>query len=132
MQYKLIIPGTLPNLNDYLKAERQTYRAGGKFSTRGNDLKHDTQDLIIYQIRKQLKGVHIEKPVRLQYKFFEPNQKRDLDNVSAMVHKCLQDSLVLAGILDNDGWKNIRGFTDDFDVDKSKPRIEITIVEVGD
>ena len=93
-------------------------------------MKHNTQDLIIWQIRKQLKGVHIEKPVRLQYKFFEPNQKRDLDNVSAMVHKCLQDSLVLAGILNNDGWKNIKGFTDDFDVDKTNPRIEVVIVEV--
>ena len=132
MQYKLIIPGTLPNLNDYLKAERQTFRSNGSFTTKGNEMKHNTQDLIIWQIRKQLKGVHIEKPVRLEYHFYEPNQKRDLDNVSAMVHKCLQDSLVLSGVLDNDGWKNIKGFTDDFDVDKSKPRIEIIIQEVGD
>jgi len=37
---------------------------------------------------------------------------------------------VLVGILDNDGWKNIKGFTDDFAVDKGSPRIEVVIVEV--
>lgn len=132
MQYKLIIPGTLPNLNDYLKAERQTFRKNGSFTTKGNEMKHDTQEYIIWHIRKQLKGVHIDKPVRLQYMIFEPNQKRDLDNVSAFIHKTVQDSLVLAGVLDNDGWKNIKGFTDDFDVSKENPRIEVVIVEVGD
>jgi len=130
MQYKLTIPGTLPNLNDYLKAERQTIRAGGKFTTRGNELKQTSQDYIIYYIRQQLRGVHITKPVRLNYTIFEPNHKRDLDNVSAFIHKTVQDSLVLVGILDNDGWKNIKGFTDDFAVDKGSPRIEVVIVEV--
>lgn len=130
MQYKLIIPGTLPNLNDYLKAERQTIRVGGKFTTKGNEMKQESQTYIIWHIRKQLKGVHIDKPVRLQYMIFEPNQKRDLDNVSAFIHKTVQDSLVLAGILNNDGWKNIKGFTDDFDVSKDNPRIEVVIVEV--
>lgn len=130
MQYKLIIPGTLPNLNDYLKAERQTFRAGGKFTTRGNEMKQNSQMLIISYIRKQLKGVHITKPVRLNYLFVEGSQKRDLDNICAFGHKVIQDSLVKAGILDNDGWKNIKGFTDDFDVDKKDPRIEVVIVEV--
>ena len=132
MTYKLIIDGTLPNLNDYLKAERQTFRKGGKFTTKGNELKKDTQELIIWAIRQQLRGVHITKPIILKYDFYEPNKKRDLDNISAFAHKTVQDSLVLAGIIDNDGWKNIAGYVDQFYLDGESPRIEILLVEVGD
>lgn len=131
MEHKLIIDGTLPNLNDYLKAERQTFRKGGKFTTKGNELKQNTQDLIIWQIRQQLRGLHINNPVLLKYDFFEPNRKRDLDNISAFAHKVVQDSLVLAEVLKNDGWKEITGYIDQFYLDKNNPRIEVTIVEVG-
>ena len=132
MQYKLIIDGRLPCLNDYLKAERQTIRAKGKFTTKGNEMKHDTQELIIWQIRQQLRGLHITRPVILKYDFWEDSRKRDLDNVSAFAMKVTQDSLVLAGVLDNDGWKNITGFTSQFYLDRENPRIEVTIIEVGD
>lgn len=131
MTYKLIIDGTLPNLNDYLKAERQTFRKGGKFTTKGNELKRDTQEVIIWTIRQQLRGLHIDKPVILKYDFYEPNKRRDLDNISAFAHKVVQDSLVLAGVLKNDGWKEILGYVDQFYCDRENPRIEVTIKEVG-
>jgi len=130
MQYNLIIPGTLPNLNDYLKAERQTFRSKGSFTTKGNEMKKEWQEYVIHYIRQQLKGVHIDKPVRLNYWFMENSMKRDLDNISAFGHKVIQDSLVVAGVIENDGWKNIKGFTDNFALDKADPRIEVTIVEV--
>ena len=132
MEYKLIIDGRLPCLNDYLKAERQTYRKGGKFTTKGNEMKQESQEVIIWRIRQQLRGVHINRQVDLNYHYFEPNKKRDKDNVSAYARKVVQDSLVLAGVLDNDGWKNVHNSSDEFDVDKDMPRIEVTIVEVGD
>ena len=132
LTYKLVINGTLPNLNDYLKAERQTFRKGGSFTTKGNELKKDTQELIIWTIRQQLRGLHIDKPVILKYDFYEPNKRRDLDNISAFAHKVVQDSLVLAGVLKNDGWKEIAGYVDHFYCDRENPRIEVTIVEVGD
>lgn len=133
MQYKLIIDGTFADLNDYIKAERITMRQNGKIvNTKGNILKKESQEYIIWYIRKQLKGLTISKLVFLDYMYYEPNTKRDKDNVSGFFHKVFQDSLVLAGTLSNDGWKNIKGFKDDFDVDKNRPRIEVTIVEVGD
>ena len=131
MEYRLIIDGVLPNLNDYLKAERQVYRAGGGFTTKGNELKKDTQKLIIWRIKQQLRGVRISVPVVFKYSFYEPNKRRDMDNVSAFAHKTVQDSLVLAGVLKNDGWKNIIGYADWFYCDPNNPRIEITITEVG-
>ena len=131
MEHRLIISGRLSDLNDYLKAERQTYRQGNFFTTKGNELKKDTQEFVIWQIRQQLKDLHIKRPVILKYDFYEPNKKRDLDNISAFAHKVIQDSLVLTEVLENDGWKNISGYVDQFYHDKDNPRIEVTIVEVG-
>jgi Holliday junction resolvase RusA-like endonuclease len=130
MQYKVILPGKLPNLNDYLKAERQTFRKNGKFTTKGNEMKQNSQDLIIWQIRQQLRGLHINNQIDIHYMFYEPNPKRDKDNVASFCMKVFQDSLVLAGVIDNDGWKNINGFMHEFAVDKNNPRIEFLLTEV--
>ena len=50
----------------------------------------------------------------------------DKDNI-AFAKKFIQDSLVHAGVLANDGWNQIEGFTDDFAVDPKNPRVEVTI-----
>lgn len=129
MTYKFTIKGQLSNLNDYLKAERVAFRRGGKFTTKGNKLKHDTQNYIITQIRRDLRGLHIDKPIRLHYRFYEPNMKRDLDNVMSFAMKVTQDSLVLAKVIDNDGWKHIYGISAEFYVDSANPRIEVYLIE---
>lgn len=69
--------------------------------------------------------------VFITYHFFEPNSRRDKDNISGYFHKIFQDALVQAGIIETDGWKHIRGMADYFDVDKGYPRIEINIEEVS-
>lgn len=129
MEYKLVIKGTLANLNDYLSAERITIRTPRGITTKGNILKKSTQEKIYPFIYQQLRGVHITKPVTLHYTFYEPNRKRDLDNIASFGMKVIQDSLVHTRVLTNDGWKNICGFTCDFDVDDNDPRIEILIKE---
>ena len=83
MEYQFTIDGTLPNLNDLIAAERQQIRVNGKFTTKGNELKQTNQELVIWHLRKYLRGVHINKPIRIKYTFYEPNRKRDLDNISA-------------------------------------------------
>ena len=125
MTYKFIIQGRLPGLNDYIDALNSNRH-------KGNKLKQDTEDTIIWQIKPQLRGVHIKKPVLIKYDFYEPNKKRDLDNVSSFARKTIQDSLVKMGVLENDGWKNILGSSEQFYCDRKNPRIEVTIVEVGD
>ena len=125
MTYKLTILGRLPGLNEYTAANRTNPYKGGK-------MKSDAEDVVIWQIRQQLKKLHITKPVLLKYDFIEPNKKRDLDNISSFAHKVIQDSLVKTGILVNDGWKEITGYLDQFYCDSKNPRIEVIIVEVGD
>ena len=39
----------------------------------------------------------------------------------------IQDALVQAHTLQNDGWKEITGFSDEFFVDAHNPRIEVEI-----
>ena len=129
MTYKFTIMGTLANLNDYLKAERVSFSKGGKLNTKGNILKHQSQDFIITQIRRDLRGLRISKPVKIHYRFYEPNMKRDLDNVMSFAMKVTQDSLVLAKVLENDGWNNIQGISAEFYVDALKPRIEVFLIE---
>lgn len=130
MEYKFTFYGVLPNLNDYLQGERIPIRKNGKFTTKGNVMKQENQRKIIKILRRDLLGLHIQKPIEITYKFYELNRKRDLDNISAFAHKVIQDALVKAGTIENDGWKHIRGFSDEFYVDSENPRIEITLREV--
>lgn len=123
MQYKLVIEGRLPALNEYILASNSDRH-------RGNRLKKETEEIITGYIMQQLRKVKIEKPVRIDYSWYEPTKKRDLDNISSFGRKCIQDALVRFGVLHNDGWKQIIGFSDLFYIDKEKPRIEILITEI--
>lgn len=65
----------------------------------------------------------ITKPVKLHFTWFVPDHKKDPDNIA--FKKSIMDGLVLAGVIVNDTQRYIKGFTDDFILDKENPRIEI-------
>lgn len=119
---KLIIPGRLPGANDYINAERRNKYAGAM-------MRKETEKRIEWEVRKQLTGIRFERPVMMHYRWFEPNRRRDKDNI-AFAKKFVQDALVSACMLKNDGWEQIAGFSDDFDVDRTNPRVEIEFEEV--
>lgn len=123
MKYLLTINGKLNNLNDYITACRTNAYVGAK-------MKAHNESLVKYSIYEQLRGVRIESPVFMEYHWYEPNKRRDLDNISSFGRKVIQDALVDAGVLANDSWNEIKGFSDQFDVDKAKPRIEVEIKEI--
>lgn len=123
MEYLLIILGTLPNLNDYISAERSHRQKGAK-------MKAASEEVVLYYIMQCMRGVHIENPVYMEYTWVEPNKRRDKDNISSFGRKVIQDALVNAGVLNNDGWKYVVGFSSTFKVDKENPRIEVLIREV--
>ena len=116
MKYKLTIPGLLPGLNEYIDAERSHK---GKY--KAASMKRQAQNVIGYMIRTQLRGVRFTRPVVIRYLWIEPSRRRDKDN---------QDALVETGVLRNDGWSEIEGFTDDFALDPKNPRVEVTIEEM--
>ena len=63
----------------------------------------------------------------MTYRWYEPDGRRDLDNISSFGRKAIQDALVETHVLKNDGWKEIICFKDEFYVDRNNPRIEVEI-----
>lgn len=119
---KFTISGRLPGMNEYTAAQRGNRYGGAK-------MKHSAQSAVERHIRAEMPQP-INRPVRIVYAFYEPNTRRDLDNISGFAHKVIQDALVAAGVLAGDGWKYIKGYTDVFFVDKDNPRIEVELIEV--
>lgn len=79
-------------------------------------------------IRQQLRNVEIKEPVFVNFSWHEPNKKRDLDNIAA-AKKFIFDALQYYGVLKNDGWAYVSGFTDHFFVDSENPRVEVILME---
>lgn len=119
---KLVIPGQFPGLNDLISAERTS-------RYKGAEIKRNAQKVVEFCARKQLRGFRPAGPVWMKYTWYERNRKRDKDNISSFGRKVIQDGLVKAGVLKNDGWKGIEGFSDRFCVDEKHPRVEIEIME---
>lgn len=122
--YTFFIPGKLPGLNELIAENRKHPQAGAK-------LKKDTDYFIGICIKNKLKSLKIEKPVLMRYTWIEPDRRRDRDNI-ASAKKFVQDSLVQVGVLKNDGWNDIVGFEDHFEVNKKEPGVLVEIVEVDD
>ena len=119
MTYAVVIRGRLPSCNEYIDACRRNPYTAAK-------MKKEAQELIGWQIWKLPR---LTKPVMISFRWIEPNARRDIDNV-AFGKKFILDALQEAGKLPNDNRKYVRGFTDEFAVDKADPRIEITIKEI--
>ncbi len=127
MKYTVVIDGEFPTLNEFIDANR--IRRGSW--SKGNQMKRDNQDLINLSLRSQLRGAHIDDPVHLTYRFYCSNRRKDKDNICGYFHKIFQDSLVESQIINNDSWKYITGFKDEFFFDKESPRIEVEIESQG-
>ena len=114
----IVIPGRFASLNEWVDANRRK-----KYT--GNSMKQKDQKIIC----QYLPSVRFKGSIFLTYTFYEPNTRRDKDNISGYFHKVFQDALVQAGVIENDAWRNISGMTDYFMIDKKFPRIEIQIEE---
>lgn len=125
MEYLLVIHARLNNLNDYISAE-------GASRYKGAAMKARNEALVKVAIKQQMRSIRIERPVYMEYTWYECNKRRDLDNISSFGRKVIQDALVQTRVLVNDGWNDIVGFSDQFYVDAANPRIEVLIREVGD
>lgn len=118
----IVIPGKFPTLNELIDANRQNRHSGNK-------LKQESQRRIVDVLVLSDLGQQ-DRPIKLHYRYYEPKANRDMDNVSGFFHKVFQDALVAVGYIPNDNWRYIKGFTDDFYLDRENPRIEITIERI--
>ena len=121
MKQKFIIRGSLPGLNEYINAERTN-------RYKGAELKGRAESIVLHSLRSLGKR-RAEGPVYMVYHWYCADRRRDKDNISSFGRKVIQDALVKAKILENDGWKQIVGFEDRFYVDRKNPRIVVEIEE---
>ena len=117
----LTIGGSLPNLNEYTKANRTNMHVGA-------NMKKQTETMITSFIQQQLRGTKTIDRCTIRFVWVEKDKRRDPDNI-AFAKKFILDALVKNGILKGDGWSCVTGLSDSFMVDKERPRIEVYIEE---
>lgn len=114
----LVIYGKLDGLNNYTRACRSGWQAG-------NRMKKTNEETIGWYIKSQ-KIKPVTGPVRLVFRWYDDG-KRDVDNI-AFAKKFILDALVKNQILEDDNQKIVKGFLDEFYIDKTNPRIEVEIL----
>ena len=70
------------------------------------------------------------KKIFLVFTWIEPNRRRDPDNIAAGGRKLILDAMVVAGVIQDDSWKYVRGWKDKFFTDKQKPGVVVKIISL--
>lgn len=112
------IPGRLPGLNEMNWQDRCGYRRGSKFK------KQMTYQVAQWAMVGRVPQYHC--PVQVHICFYEPNRRRDRDNIKGAV-KYIMDGLKLRGVIVNDNQRWVTQQTEEILLDKDRPRIEVTI-----
>lgn len=118
---KFVIKGRMPGLNEYTKACR-----GNKFGA--NSMKKKNEKAV----QESAMEYHVNKienyPIHMIIRWYEPNNRRDIDNVT-FATKFILDGLVKMGVLVDDSRKYISSINHNVFTDKENPRIEVEIME---
>ena len=115
---RLIIPGTFPDLNEIIAAAKSHF---GNYSS----MKSDNTETVAWLA----KGLPKVKRAVIVCHWYCRDRRKDPDNISAGC-KFILDGLVKAGVLANDGWRQVAGIEHWFEVDKKNPRVEIELKPV--
>lgn len=119
---KFDIPGRLPGTNEIIKAAKQ---GRGKYQPYARmKEEHTTTATCLAKMLPKFARVDIT------ITWFEPNMRRDPDNIMGG-QKFILDGLVGAGTIPDDSQRYINSITHRFEVDREKPRVEIEIEEAG-
>lgn len=118
---KIVIKGELTDFNTYSDAERTSRQKAAKIK------KKET-----YRVAAAFMPYRLAKPklpISLKIRWICKNKRKDKDNI-AFAKKFLFDGMQQAGVIPNDGWKEIGDWSEEFSIDKNNPRIEIEIEEM--
>ncbi len=112
----------MPNLNDYINACKKNRFAGSA-------MKSEWDQVVMDEALAAGLGRFTE-PVVIEFHWYEPNENRDIDNV-AFAKKFILDGLQEYGVLINDNYKYVKGFTDHFHYDGTA-KVHVIMTEVTD
>jgi Holliday junction resolvase RusA-like endonuclease len=116
-KHKFTIKGSLPDFNSFAPANWR------KFAR----IKKKATEKVAEAAKDLPKFTH---PIFLKISYYPKDKRKDKDNIAAS-KKFILDGLIKAGKIPNDGWGEIDCWIEEFEVDKSNPRIEIEITEEG-
>lgn len=119
MNQSFTVYGRLPGVNEITFQERRHWSFGNRLRKRAKFLCGQCV------VAARLPVFH--DPVRLLFRWFEPNNRRDIDNVAGAC-KFIIDALVDCGRIPRDSRKWVCGIAHDFpEPDPKNPRVEVTI-----
>jgi Holliday junction resolvase RusA-like endonuclease len=81
---------------------------------------------VAYEARLARMEPVVSYPVKITYKWYLKNKRKDIDNV-AFAKKFINDGLVDARVLEDDSQRFVVSFEDNFFIDAKNPRVEIEI-----
>lgn len=118
------VPGPLPNLNDMLAARGSNFQGnkGNSFAR----MKKEWESLIVEIILAA--KIKRRDRVWVAFEWREKDRRRDPDNIAA-AKKFILDAMVTAGVIENDGWKQISGWSDRFSIDKKHPGVAVEVLD---
>lgn len=117
---QFFVQGPLPGQNTFMgKGSRWTYKKAKK-----EWAKRIVLDIAQAKLRPM-------RRVQIAWQWQERNRRRDPDNFTGISKKFILDTLVGAGILSDDGWDEIAGWTDHWMVDATNPGVLIILQEVS-
>jgi Holliday junction resolvase RusA-like endonuclease len=120
-----IIDGRLDGLNEYINACRRNKYAA-------NNMKKGNQKVISYFILKALNNGRLHAPskfpVGLNIVWYEPNNRRDVDNVQ-FAAKFILDALVEMNVIPDDSRKYVNLINNRVECGREYPRIFVEVIE---
>jgi Holliday junction resolvase RusA-like endonuclease len=117
-----VIHGSMPTLNETIRATKSHW------SRYAAEKRRYTEAVAWTALKAKLRPV--TAPVEITFVWFSRNRRADPDNIRYAA-KHILDGLQVAHVLPNDNQKWIRGFHDCFEIDKTDPRVEVTLREIA-
>lgn len=121
MRAVLVIDGTMRGLNDWRDAIQRSPHAG-------NDMARAAKKRVAALAREQ-RVPRFERPVVVIFDWYEPNKRRDLDNVAGTGQKWVLDGLVAADVLPDDNADHVVGIQHWLHFDALEPGAIVTITD---
>lgn len=131
------IPGKVPSLNQLMDFKAVTKRSTpGIIMRRGksagtykfnkyNEVKKQWAETVRLAVIQQ--GFKDVVSCYFTYLFVEENKKRDPSNFCSAGVKFIEDGIVLAGVMPNDGWGNVLGISNYWTQDKDNVGILVAM-----
>lgn len=129
MKYRVVIENknhTFPikGLNELLGGRLYNFRT----KRYHNPVKSSNDNKCLISIKKYLKGVHINKPIKCVFFIYAQDKRHDRGNLCSAVEKSFLDALQQAKVISNDGWDDVMDSEFHTQLDKNNPRVEVEIM----